>query len=139
MAKLALLTLHFPGLRLFWCNSAHSTARLFYEMKRSSAEPDAEAAARLGLDMVEPGAESKYALEPEAMLRKMPGVTPGNVMKIMNAVQNLRELASLSCARLQHLCGPQLGVQLFEFLNNSQEKPAAAAAAEPKGKASKTR
>ena len=40
MSKLVLLTLHFPKLRIFWCNSAHSTAKLFYEMKKSSQEPD---------------------------------------------------------------------------------------------------
>merc|ERR1712142_589746 len=40
MAKLQLLTLHFPKLRILWSPSAHATAELFHELKQGREQPD---------------------------------------------------------------------------------------------------
>ncbi|EDQ92827.1 uncharacterized protein MONBRDRAFT_13638, partial [Monosiga brevicollis MX1] len=131
LARLVLLTLHFPKLRIFWCNSPHSTAQLFYEMKRRGAEPDGEQAAAIGVDM-EDGhlSDSRYASEPEAVLRSMPGVTPANVYRIMSGIGSLRELATASQDRIRDLCGgPTLGDQLYRFLQNEAVETSATSSA----------
>jgi DNA excision repair protein ERCC-4 len=118
MSKLVLLTLHFPKLRIFWCNTPHATAKLFYEMKQSGAEPDAATASAIGADAPGELLESKYAPEPEAVLRKIPGVTAANALRIMDSVANLRELAGLPLEQCQKLCGQQNGRILHSFLHN---------------------
>jgi DNA excision repair protein ERCC-4 len=45
--RLALLVLHFPRLRLFWCRSPHATAKLFLRLKGPRDDPDPERAAAL--------------------------------------------------------------------------------------------
>ena len=44
ISRLALLTLHFPRLRLFWCQSPHATAELFHAVKTNRAQPDVKQA-----------------------------------------------------------------------------------------------
>lgn len=47
-ARLALLALHFPRLRLIWSRSLHATADLFRALKTHQDEPDPVAAAAVG-------------------------------------------------------------------------------------------
>lgn len=49
MSKLTLLTLKFPNLRLIWSRSPSATANIFRDLKRHHAEPDAGAAADMGV------------------------------------------------------------------------------------------
>ncbi|KAI5700968.1 hypothetical protein M8J75_004749 [Diaphorina citri] len=46
-AKLQLLTLHFPKLRLIWSSGPYNTAQLFFELKQGRDEPSAEVASRV--------------------------------------------------------------------------------------------
>ena len=41
VARLQLLTLHFPKLKILWSPSPHATGELFEELKRGREEPDA--------------------------------------------------------------------------------------------------
>ncbi len=47
-AKLVLLSLHFPRLRVIWSRSLHATVDLFRALKANQDEPDAAAAAAIG-------------------------------------------------------------------------------------------
>ena len=47
-ARLVLLSLHFPRLRLLWSRSLHATADLFKALKSNQDEPDAGTAAAVG-------------------------------------------------------------------------------------------
>ena len=51
-ARLQLLTIHFPKLRVLWSPSPHATAELFEELKKGRAEPDAARAAAMTMDVV---------------------------------------------------------------------------------------
>ena len=41
VARLQLLTIHFPKLKILWSPSPHATGELFEELKRGRDEPDA--------------------------------------------------------------------------------------------------
>ena len=47
-AKLVLLSLHFPRLRVIWSRSLHATVDLFRALKANQDEPDANTAAAIG-------------------------------------------------------------------------------------------
>jgi hypothetical protein len=49
VSRLCLLLLHFPRLRLMWSRSLHATADLFLALKSNQDEPDAAAAALVGV------------------------------------------------------------------------------------------
>lgn len=51
-ARLVLLSLHFPRLRLLWSRSLHATADLFKALKGNQDEPDSLAAAGVGRALV---------------------------------------------------------------------------------------
>ena len=48
-ARLVLLALHFPRLRLIWSRSLHATADLFRGLKANQEEPDPVVAAAVGV------------------------------------------------------------------------------------------
>jgi len=50
LAKVALLVLHFPRVRLVWSNGPHMTASVFASLKQAHPEPDAHVAAVAGTD-----------------------------------------------------------------------------------------
>ena len=73
MARLQLLTLHFPKLRILWSPryfpffglmsplfSPHATAELVEELKQGREEPDASKAATLGVDIIDEYNVEKY-------------------------------------------------------------------------------
>jgi hypothetical protein len=47
-ARLALLSLHFPRLRMIWSRSLHATVDIFRALKAHQDEPDPVAAAAIG-------------------------------------------------------------------------------------------
>ena len=51
-ARLQLLTIHFPRLRILWSPSPHATAELFEELKKGREQPDARKAAAMSFDFV---------------------------------------------------------------------------------------
>ncbi len=53
VARLQLLTLHFPSLRILWSPGPHATAELFEELKKGRPQPDPAAAAGLTTDVAE--------------------------------------------------------------------------------------
>ena len=51
-AKLVLLTLHFPKLRILWCSSPSEAAEIFEELKENAPQPDAAFAMSIKSDQM---------------------------------------------------------------------------------------
>ena len=77
-AKLVLLTLTFPRLRIIWSSSPYATADIFADLKLNRDEPDATQAAAVGME--EGGdanaGEAEVAINqtPQELLRSLPGI-----------------------------------------------------------------
>ncbi|XP_076997871.1 DNA repair endonuclease XPF isoform X2 [Tamandua tetradactyla] len=119
-SKLTLLTLHFPRLRVLWCPSPHATAELFEELKQNKPQPDAATAMAITADSETlPGSE-KYNPGPQDFLLKMPGVNAKNCRSLMNHVENIAELATLSQDKLTSILGNAANAkQLYDFIHTS--------------------
>lgn len=132
-AKLVLLTLSFPKLRLIWSSSPHATAEIFREIKSGHPEPDTTTASLIGLDeyakadkaggnleLVE-GSNSTNRILAEEMIRNLPGMNLTNSNKILRTkkkkVNNLKELCGLSEREMKNLIGPESGSKLYKFVN----------------------
>uniref|UniRef100_A0A182P284 DNA repair endonuclease XPF n=1 Tax=Anopheles epiroticus TaxID=199890 RepID=A0A182P284_9DIPT len=122
MAKLQLLTIHFPKLRLVWSPSPYSTAQLFEELKQGKPEPDPDVAVKVGSD--EAGTDESDALdglanvEVQEFLLKLPGITTRNVGRVMRQCKSLRDLTQKTEAQLEELVGGPAGAkQLWDILH----------------------
>jgi DNA excision repair protein ERCC-4 len=100
-----------------WSRSLHATADMFLSLKGNHPQPDAEAAAQVGLD---PNANQGGGIaNPVArdMLLDMPGVTSSNVFKLMDVAGSLAGLARLELTEIQEAIGTRNGRMLHEFLH----------------------
>ncbi|XP_065070026.1 DNA repair endonuclease XPF-like isoform X2 [Rhopilema esculentum] len=77
-SKLALLTLHFPKLRIIWTQSPYATAEIFEDLKSNYPDPDSETAMALGLDSDEVASNLKYNIRSQDFLCKMAGINSKN-------------------------------------------------------------
>merc|ERR1712168_1401953 len=77
-SRLTLLTLHFPRLRILWCQSPYATAEIFTELKLNQLEPNIESAKAITNETESELIISKYSVAPKNLLLKMPGVTEKN-------------------------------------------------------------
>ena len=122
-SKMALLTMHFPQLRILWSRSPHETLRLFKELKQKHEEVDVEKAIEVGrsesvdLFLQEAGDDDEDEVNEAArdMLLRLPGVNVHNARKIMNECDSLAELAEMPKDRLKKIAGPVTGQKLFAF------------------------
>ena len=116
-SRLALLTLHFPRLRLLWARSPHAAARLVVELKAGSAagEPDCSAAAAVGAP--DDGSDVTNAAAVD-VLRRLPGVTEANWRALADAAGSLAMLAKLTLAQLETAAGGAVAARrLHTFLH----------------------
>uniref|UniRef100_A0ABM5F071 DNA repair endonuclease XPF n=1 Tax=Pogona vitticeps TaxID=103695 RepID=A0ABM5F071_9SAUR len=117
-SKLALLTLHFPRLRLLWCPSPYATAELFEELKRKQPQPDAATALAVTADSEILPESDKYNPGPQDFLLKLPGVNAKNCQSIMNHVKSIAELITFSRDKLAEILGNAAAAkQLHEFVH----------------------
>ncbi|XP_037363475.1 DNA repair endonuclease XPF [Talpa occidentalis] len=125
-ARLALLTLHFPRLRLLWCASPHAAAELFEELKRHRPQPDPAAAAAVTADADSLPEADRYRPGPQDFLLRMPGVNAKNCRALMNRVASIAELARLSQAELAAVLGNAANAkQLHDFIHTPYAELAA--------------
>ncbi|XP_029178024.1 LOW QUALITY PROTEIN: DNA repair endonuclease XPF [Nylanderia fulva] len=107
-AKLQLLTLHFPKLKIIWSPSPQATAQLFEELKQGRAQPDSNVAAKIGADedtenkqlMVE-----RYNSNIQDFMTKLPGVHSKNLRILLNKGQSLSHLIKLTQEELKEILG----------------------------------
>jgi DNA excision repair protein ERCC-4 len=125
-SKMAILTMHFPKLRILWSRSPHETLRIFKALKTNHDEVNVEKAMEFGRN------ESVEALlkrddddgddyDDEVnevardMLLRLPGVNVYNARRIMRECDTLAELAEMSREQLRKVAGPVCGQKLFTF------------------------
>ena len=106
----------FPRLRLIWSSSPYATAEIFSDLKQNHDEPDAGAAAAIGMDDDVVG-EHTFHLTPVDMLRAMPGVTAKNYVYLTNHVESIQALCAMPLAAIQELIGSEPGKKLHAFLH----------------------
>ncbi|XP_028403688.1 DNA repair endonuclease XPF-like isoform X1 [Dendronephthya gigantea] len=120
--KLALLTIHFPKLRVLWCPSPYATAELFDELKQNQPEPDAAVAMEIGSDPSLAVGGERYNAAPQDFLHKLPGINSKNCKTVMNKVKNIHELSELSEERLQEILGNAVNAKkLWEFFHDNHK------------------
>ncbi|KAF0318970.1 DNA repair protein [Colletotrichum asianum] len=118
-SKLVLLTLAFPKLRIIWSSSPYQTAEIFESLKSQEDEPDPIAAVRAGLDEDMKAEDQSFNLEPQEMLSAVPGVNPKNIMRLVLATENLREVANLNERELEPMVGKEAGRHIYGFFNRN--------------------
>lgn len=124
-SKIALLTMHFPQLRILWSRSPHETLRIFRELKTNHDEVDVEKAIDIGrnespdalLQLPAGLAEGEDEINEMArdMLLRLPGVNVHSARRIMQECDSLAELAEMSRDELRRIAGPVTGQKLFAF------------------------
>ncbi|KAJ1023856.1 hypothetical protein NDA13_004690 [Ustilago tritici] len=132
-AKLVLLTLAFPRLRIIWSSSPFATSDIFADLKQNFDEPDAAKVALVGLDdMLEAegsttseivrradwqsSSEHSFNLGPQDLLRALPGVNTKNFRYIMSQVRDISDLCEMSPEDLSELIGVEPARQLTRFI-----------------------
>lgn len=121
-AKLVLLTISFPRLRIIWSSSPYQTVDIFRELKENRAEPDADKALLVGVDESEGGeggVGDAVSVNAGEVLRALPGVTMVSARYIMGKVENLEQLVGMGLGEVQELMGVEPGKKLFEFVNRN--------------------
>ena len=124
IARLQLLTLHFPKLRILWSPGPHATAELVEELKKGRDEPDATKAATIGVDIIDEYNVDRYNVQIKDFLSKLPGINSKNVFAILNKVDNLANLLDMTEEALTDILGSkQNGSDLYHALHDDIKVP----------------
>merc|ERR1711974_155971 len=102
-ARLQLLTMHFPKLRILWSPSPHATAELFEELKKGRPEPDASKASSVTMDVIDEYNKDRFNPIIHDFIKKLPGVTSRNVYAILNRVESMTQLLAMSVDDLSEM------------------------------------
>jgi DNA excision repair protein ERCC-4 len=119
--KLALLTMHFPKLRILWSRGPYETLKIFRGLKANHEEVDVDKAVEIGRQesedaLLQPDdAEDEINEVARDMLLRLPGVNVHIARKIMRECDTLAELSELSRDELRRIAGPAAGQKLFTF------------------------
>ncbi|KAL3214080.1 hypothetical protein MRX96_035006 [Rhipicephalus microplus] len=107
VSKLILLTMHFPRLRLLWCQSPYATAEIFDILKHGKEEPSvAEAQAVTEKELQDSGKSSdKYNPAPQDFLLHLPGVSLKNYTSLMRKFTCLADMFKASEEELSLVMG----------------------------------
>ena len=123
-AKLVLLTLTFPRIRIIWSSSPYATAAIFSDLKQHNFEPDPAKAIAVGAEEVgESGPGTNHTAE--ELLRALPGVSAQGVRHIMSKVGSVREFCELSLAQMQDILGVDPGKTCYNFVHRGERRAAA--------------
>jgi len=124
VARLQLLTMHFPKLRILWSPSPHATAELVEELKKGRDEPDASKAATLGIDIVDDYNVDRFNAQIKDFVSKLPGINSKNIYAVLNKAENLLDLLDLSEDTLGDILGSkQNATELFNALHGTISVP----------------
>jgi len=118
-AKLTLLTLAFPRLKIIWSSSPYQTAEIFEELKKQQEEPDPIKAVQIGLVAGEDPSDQSFNQTPQDMLRAVPGMSEKNLSRVTLEVGNLVGVSNLTEAELATLVGVEAGRQVHRFFNRN--------------------
>lgn len=112
------------------CRSPHATVDIFKTLKANFEEADVERAIQVGSDGAtasSSGASDELSDAPadnihmtvHDMLLALPGINLQNCHKVIDNVENIAHLSSLSVEQLTPLIGPMNAKKLFAFFHNS--------------------
>jgi DNA excision repair protein ERCC-4 len=120
-AKIVMLTLAFPRLKIIWSSSPYQTAEIFSELKKQQEEPDPLRAVQLGLDPSIQGDNEMRSFNQtsQEMLRAIPGVNEKVATTLMLETENLGEVANMEERELATLVGTQAARRIHRFFNRS--------------------
>lgn len=119
-AKLVMLTLAFPRLRIIWSSDPYQTAQIFEELKKLQEEPDPVKAVQIGLaDGDDAESQKVFNQTTLDMLREVPGITEKNLSRITLEVENLRDLANMDEKDIEPLVGRSVAGQIRRFFDKS--------------------
>lgn len=120
-AKIVMLTIAFPRLKIVWSSSPFQTAEIFEELKRGLEEPDPVKAVEAGLDVLGGGdpESGTYASTPGEMLRVLPGVTEPVAQRLQLEVGSITELANMGEDRIAELVGKEVARQIVRFFERN--------------------
>ncbi|KAK0178142.1 hypothetical protein PV328_002119 [Microctonus aethiopoides] len=125
-AKLQLLTLHFPKLKLVWSPSPQATAQLFDELKQGKPQPDGQVATQIGLDEDIEDVKfmgEKYNVQIQDFVAKLPGVHSKNLRAILNSGESLDNLVRLTMEELTAIIGNKNNAQMLYRALHDKHKP----------------
>ncbi|GJE89027.1 DNA repair protein [Phanerochaete sordida] len=120
-AKLVLLTLTFPRVRIIWSSSPYATTAMFSDLKAHNFEPDAAKAIAVGAEEDGEGGPGTNHVA-EELLRTLPGVSAQGVRHIMNKVGSVREFCELSRKEMQEILGVEPGKTCYEFVHRGERR-----------------
>ncbi|TFY68418.1 hypothetical protein EVJ58_g1023 [Rhodofomes roseus] len=120
-AKLVLLTLTFPRLRIIWSSSPYATADIFRDLKANSPEPDPTKAIVVGAEE-DPDAGAGVNAVAEELVQSLPGITAKNVKHVMSKVESVLELCELSLVQMQELLGAEPGKACWDFIHSGERQ-----------------
>lgn len=127
VSKLLLLTMHFPRLRILWCQTPYATAEIFDILKHGKEEPSiSEAQAITEKEQQDSGGVAqKYNPAPYDFLLHLPGVNLKNQAMLCRRFANLAEMFEASEEQLASAMGNNAQAKLlWEGIHNKvQPKP----------------
>lgn len=115
-AKLAMLVLTFPRVRIIWASSPYATAEIFKDLKVDRSEPDPAKAITVGAEE-DPDAGAGVNAAAEELLKSLPGITERNVKYVMGKVKNVREFCELNLKEVQEILGTDSGRICWQFMH----------------------
>jgi DNA excision repair protein ERCC-4 len=121
-AKLVMLTLAFPRLKIIWSSSPYQTAEIFAELKKGAEEPDPLKAVQMGLDPNVAGEQSEmrsFNQTSQELLRAIPGVNEKVAMNLMLECENLLQVANMEEAELAKIVGTEAARKIWRFFDRS--------------------
>lgn len=121
MSKLILLSIHFPRLKYIWSPTPEFSAEVFEELKKGKEEPTVKKAQTITENELDPEYhEDRFDLQLKDFLLNLPGVNFTNVHKVMNNVENLVKLVSMSKDEIINLLGNEAnGTKLYDSLHRN--------------------
>lgn len=120
-AKLVLLALTFPRVRIIWSSSPFETAKIFNDLKTNNPEPDPAKAVAVGAeDDVGTGPGTNHAAE--ELLRALPGASAKTVRHITSKVGSVREFCELGLPQVQEILGIDPGRECYDFMHRGERK-----------------
>lgn len=119
-AKIVMLNLAFPRLKIIWSSSPYQTAEIFSELKKQNDEPDPLKAVQIGLDPNMQGDELRsFSQVTQDMLRAIPGINEKAAMSLMLEVENIGELANMEEREIAVVVGTEAARRIWRFFNRS--------------------
>lgn len=120
-AKIVMLTLAFPRLKIIWSSSPYQTAEIFAELKKQQEEPDPLTAVQKGLDPNMQGDNEVRSFNQtgQELLRAIPGVNEAVAMRLMLETENLVQVANMEEGELKELVGTEAARRIWRFFDRS--------------------